>query len=610
MTRGFAQKTIVLGILLLAGTSLLAAEQKGPAESVKPAPKESAPAGAKEDVKKGGKPAGETKAKAEGKEQAVVAESPTITMKVPLFSPEFAKMPIAVANDEIIPIEEFAGAIAAAHEGKAEQKTPARKNYSEVLNRLINIKLIAQEARNIGLDQLPDTKNLVGTFEKTTLRDLLFREQLKDVKADENEVEKIYRERVKEWKIASVRFTKEDDAKKMEQDLKAGKNFDDLLEKAVKEKLAEGSKEAFYQLARKLQPQVAEALAGMKVGSLSPVIRLESGFTIIRLEDVRFPEDPEAREQARRDVLTKARQKELDKYKNKLFKKYVKINTAFLKKLDFEAPKPGFKNLLKDKRAVAAITGEKPVTVADLAAAVQEKFFHGVDLAIKEKKVNEAKNDLLNQLLQKRVIIKEALAKGIDKSDEYRDRVRDYKESVTFGVFIENVARPEVKVTEDEIKTYYRDHLKEYTYPGMIRINGLAFSTMEGAQASADKLRQGVDFKWLKETTEGQLAKDTPNLMLFEGNLVATTNLPEDLRKILTGVRSGELRLYADGAGHYYSLQIQEFVPPREMPYVEAREPVARKLYDENLKKVIAEWTKKLREASDIKVYADFGDIR
>jgi parvulin-like peptidyl-prolyl isomerase len=602
MKTGLTKKTIISLFLLLLSASAQAAVQNSPTPTADAA----VPANPSISDKPALAPTAASKVETKPAEE----ESSFITLKVPLFNPAFANVPVAEVNDEGISMEELLGAIGAMHMGKEEQKTTARKSYSDILNRLINIKLMVQEAYNIGLDQLPEIKNLVNQFEKATLKEILFAQRTKDVKVDENEVEKLYREMIKEWKITPARFTKEDDAKKMEMEIRGGGNFDLLMEKALKDGPAQGSKESIFVRASGINPMIAKAAGEMKTGAISSVIPVDGGFAIFRLEDVVFPENAETRKQAWKDMYNRAKQQELNKFRKELFEKYVKINDKLLKQLDFEAPKPGFAKMLEDKRTVAEIKGEKPVTVGDLAHGLNEKFFHGIASPIREKKVNVLKSNILIEVIAKSLIVKEALQQGIDKTSEYQYKVKEYRETVVFGTFVENVVRRDVNVTENEGKKYYSEHLKEYTYPAMVRINGLAFKTMEAAQACIDKLRQGVDYKWLKTTADGQLPDDTPNLMKFAGELVAVTSLPDDLGKVLAGVHSDDYRIFSDSPTHYYALQIKEHIPPQEMPYKEARQTVIGKVYGENLKKVMDDWTNKLRDASVVKIYADFGDIR
>jgi hypothetical protein len=529
-------------------------------------------------------------------------------VNVPLFNPAFAGTPVASVNGEYITLEQLQSAIALMYQEKQEQKSPSRHKYAEVLNRLLNVRLMVQEANNIGLDQTAEIKSLVDEYEKTLLKQLLFNHVLKEVKADAKEVEQIYRAESKEWRIKSIFFKNEADAKKIEQEWRAGKNFDAQLEKLTKDGSAKARLEPVYMSATKLQPLILQALEKLKAGAVSPVIALNPGFTVVQFDEIRVREDAQLKEQAQDEVLKRAKQKAALDYRKGLKQKYVKMRPAFFKKLDFEAAKPGLKKMLDDKRVVAEIKGEKPVTVADLAVAIQEKFFHGYELAIKEKKVNVLKDELLDQIMMKKLYSKEIALMGIDKSDEFRKMMKEYRDTTSFGIFIEKVIRPEVKVTEEQAKAYYREHVKDYSFPEMVKFTGLAFTTQEAAQGCLTKLRQGADLKWLKETAEGQVKADDSRLMNLNGNLLTTANMPAELRKALAGAKADEVRLYAEPDGYFYALQIQQLMPSREMPFNDAKQTIIESLYEKNTQKTIEDWAKKLREASDVKVYVLLGE--
>ena len=147
---------------------------------------------------------------------------------------------VAIVNGDPITLDEFNRELTALHQGATDEKEVGKENSLELLRRLVNTKLIIQEAERIGFDQLQEVKNMVDVFSRVTLRELLAERQLKNVKADPKEVDKIYRELVKEWKIKSVMFEKEDAAKKMEEEIKEGKSFDEVAQKAVSDGTAKG----------------------------------------------------------------------------------------------------------------------------------------------------------------------------------------------------------------------------------------------------------------------------------------------------------------------------------------------------------------------------------
>src|SRR3990172_4216712 len=259
-----------------------------------------------------------------------------------------------------------------------DKKQAAKIDYAKILKRLINVRLILQEAKNIGLDELPETKYLVDDYARSALRGRLIEELAKNVQVDEQEVDRLYREVTREWKIKSAMFKKEGDAKKAADEIKAGKNFDEIVEQAMKDGTAQGGGEGAFLKPKDLQPQIAAALAKTDVGSVSAIIKIgsgkkDTGFVIFKVADTRFPDDPAAKDNARQAVLDSRKDEAVRNYKRSLYKKLVTLNRKLIAGLDYESSKPGLSALLKDKRVVAEIKGEKPVTVAELSRALQEK---------------------------------------------------------------------------------------------------------------------------------------------------------------------------------------------------------------------------------------------
>ena len=511
---------------------------------------------------------------------------------------------VAMVNDEPITLEEFKQELAILDKNRGEKEKASEQKEGELLQRLINSRLMVQEGRRIGLDELPETKNLVDVFSKVTLREMLVERQLKNVKADEKGVVRLYREFVKEWKINSVWIEKEEEAKKAEEELKGGKRFDELAKKLIEDGKAKGGEEKNYLKKKDLNPEILEALSKMEVGSVSPIIPLGKGFVILKVEDIRYPDNPEAKKKAREEGLALEKGNVLRAYTSALIEKYAVTRKAVLDSINYEAKEPGFEGLLKDKRAVAEIKGEKPITVAELTEQIRQGLYHGADQAIQSKKINPKKVPTLEEMIYKRVFRKEALRLGIYKTREYQVRVSNYEKSVIFGAFVEKVIFPDVKVAEEEVKRYYDEHAGKFTYPEMIRIRSIAFGKRGDAESAIEKLRKGMDYQWFVTHAEGQLEKNTTQgLMVLEGNVLATKSLPEGVQEVVSGAKSGDLRLYASPEGYFYVLSIQEVTASRPQPYAEARETIAGIVYNEKLQKAVEDWIDKLKAVSDIKVY-------
>jgi hypothetical protein len=517
-----------------------------------------------------------------------------------------------MVNNEAITVDDLRDSIASIHEEKNEGKKgeirqAAKIDFMELLQRLIDGELIIQEARAIGLDELPQVQNSLDVFRQVTLRGMVREEIVGNAKADDAKVEKLYREMIREVKTDTAFFGKEKDAKKASGAIKAGKRFDEILAEGKKDGTITGSDEGTFLKVKDLSPTIASALSTMKVGSVSPVTKIVLGgnktyFAVFRFDEERYPEDPEAREQARRTVLDKARTDVFDKTYKSLSKKYAKTNKKLLESLDYSPQGPGLAKLMEDQRIVAEIKGGKPVTVAQLSSAMQEKFFHGMK-RLKGPKLIETRNTTFEEIVQKRVLYQEALKRGIDKTGVYTMMFKEAELNALFGAFIEKVVVPGVKLQEEDLKAYYREHAGDYRSAVTMKMGQFVFAQKPDALSALDKLRKGADFNWVKANAEGQVRDLSRESVLFDEKFHTLDQLPPDVQASLAGAQGGEFRLYESEDGTIHVLHIQDVLPSQQQEFEAVRGQVRSAVFQIKLNEAIKEWTRKLRDAAEIKIY-------
>lgn len=510
---------------------------------------------------------------------------------------------VASVNGEAITLEELAQEIGDVKKESAPGTKADRKREQEVLQRLINIRLIVQEARSIGLDKLPENKMMVDAYAKEALREELVGKIVGGAKADDTEVDQIYKDAVREWKVSAVLCDKEDDAKRFEAELKAGKNFGELAKAFKADGRAKQIEEGVYLKPKDMDPQFGRAVSSMAVGATSSVVRTTTGFAVLRLEDVRYGENAEEKEKARQTVLERARREALQAYNESLKKKFVTVKQDVLDAVDYAAPSPSFDALLKDTRVVAEIKGDKPVTVGELTEQLRYQFFHGLDRAMERKRLNARKGVTLDGIIHRRLFRREALRRGLDKTESYRAKLKEYEAGLLLGTFIRKVIQPDIKLTEAEVKAYYDAHAKEYSAPEMMKIRSLAFTRRGDAENVIQKLKEGAEFQWLAAHAEGQADSNARGVWSFDGKPVMTEDLPEGMRKVLSGAKAGDVRLYASGDGYFYALVIQDVIPSKPQPYEVARQVLAQRVMSDKVKTAVEDYAGKLRSASDVKVY-------
>jgi len=511
---------------------------------------------------------------------------------------------VATVNNDPITMGEYTRELSSIHGSDKAEKQVEKIDYKGILDHLVTLRLVREEAINMGLNELPEVKEAVDVYARQTLNGILRGEYVKRIEADDGEVDRLYREAVTEYKLKAVLINNKDEAKKVEKEIRAGGNFDEIVSRVLADKKASENAEGVYFAGRDLLPLVIEAISKMKNGDVSPVLEISDGFLIFRLEDIRLPEDPKAKEEAKKQALDFKRKQAMEKYKSLLTEKYVKLDDKVLDSLDYESTVEDFEKLREDKRVIVQIEDEQPITVAELTNAINNEYYHGVESAIKKRKLNDRKREFLyEKLLLKRLYRKEALRIGLDKSPVYKSMVKEYESSVLFDTFIRRVIVPDIRPGEEEIKGYYDKNINKYSSPEMMRINSIVFGKADAAADALERLKKGTEFKWLLSNTEGQVDKSAEGLLAFEGNVLTTKDLPPDVQKVVSGAQTGDVRLYTSPQEYYYVLYIQEVFPSQPLPFEELREEISKELFTDKLNKSIEDWAVKLRGVYEVKIY-------
>jgi len=527
-------------------------------------------------------------------------------IRAPLYEPETAACPVARVADEEIRLDELADALAASHMASGSKArrggTAQGMDFKPPLDRIIDVRLLTLEAKEMGLTDHPDFRAAMEAFRASTLRTTLQKQAAATAKPDPAQVDRLYKAAVKQWKVRSVMFDKEDDARRFREAVGKGGSFDALARAAVAEKKAKGGEPGFVS-AQQMVPELARAADALKRGQVSPPVKLANGWVVLKLEGIRYPEDAKARAQATAQSLAEQQHKAVRKFHESLVKKYATVDEKLLQSIDFEANgEVGFQALAKDGRVLAQIRGEKAITVAELTAEISKKFFHGIADPIKEKRVNQHKMDTFEVLLGSRLFAREATERKLDQSPAFVRRVEEYDRVFAFNTFIEKVVVPGVKVTEADALTLYEKRKAQFTFPQMYRLDGLGFGSAKAAQSTLEKLKGGTDLEWLRANAEGQLQADDQAIQ-FQGTPISVNTMPPSLAKALTGAQPGDLRLYAsdDGKQHYV-LRVVDQVPPSVKPYADVREELAREAEAEKITAAVKDYAGKLRKVQKVDV--------
>lgn len=518
------------------------------------------------------------------------------------FPPPFDDTPVALVDDEPITKYDLSVAIAQQEEQISDHPGEQEKEYLRILDRLITSRLVVREAKNIGLHETMEVTSQIEAYKKKQLQIELISHHLQGLEPDPAEVDELYRKISREVKLYSLIFPVGPEARRFLEEVKDG-NFEQVAKRFIGEGKAKEQKDETYVKIKDLEPDVAEEVYSMNVGGLSKIYLIKEGHLLYRLVDARFVEDQPVREEAVGKVLESTRNKKAMEYSFALEDKYVTFDEDLYKQLDFQTD---LEKLLQDKRVLAKAKNEKDpfiITVADLAAEMKRSFFHGAEKAAKLNLINERKDTAIANMIFKYTSDLEARHLGLDQTEDFKRKVKDFEISTLFSTFMNKLILPEVKVTEEEVKAYYDEHINEYSSPAMLQMKSLVFSDRQDAETALDKLRKGADYNWVSANAVNLVAPDTDGVLPLDKNLLSLTALPEDLQELTRDAKKGASLLYVPSEPNFYYVLLMENVfPPEPQPYEQARQEVGKKIFTMHSEKLLAEYITKLKEEYPVRI--------
>ncbi|MGQ9571000.1 MAG: peptidylprolyl isomerase [Thermodesulfovibrionales bacterium] len=150
----------------------------------------------------------------------------------------------------------------------------------------------------------------------------------------------------------------------------------------------------------------------------------------------------------------------------------------------------------------------------------------------------EGKRELLEGLINREILYKEAVKKGINKDADIKKRLEDMEKELVITTFIQREFGSKLMVEDKEMQEYYNNHINEFRNREEIRISQIVVSTEKDADDILEKLRHGQDFAELAS----QYSLDKPSA-LRKGDVGYYTYkmLPAEIRDSVFGMKVGEI---------------------------------------------------------------------
>ena len=282
---------------------------------------------------------------------------------------------------------------------------------------------------------------------------------------------------------------------------------------------------------------------------------------------------------------------------------------------------------------IAVVVNDEMITQGEIDQLLVPAYEHYKTLftgAKLLKKLEEARQKIMEQLIEDRLILGEAKKQNIEVGDkeieeriagtqkrmgtkerfeqalaEQRLTLKDlktrFKEQIMVRRLVDARIGSRIKITPLETESYYNAHLNEFTTPEEIKLSNILIKPRpdlnpEKAQHLAkevlNRIREGGDFAGLaKIYSEGPNAQDG-GMMGF----VKKGDLLPAIEKVVFSMKPGEVSGIIQTGMGYHIFRVEEKKMPEVMSLHQVRREVEDAVYREKSREKIKGWVENLKK--------------
>ena len=410
--------------------------------------------------------------------------------------PEF----VAIVNGEKLFVEDVESVLNRIHQDVAAQDRSGF-DLEQMLFRLINDTLLAQEARALGLDREEEIQASAARLRESLAARRLEREEIfSKIVIDEERLEKLYDELFETATLRIVTRRDRDEAEAILERIRTGEDLETIARDESQDPYS-GRGGLMNKVPRIDFPaELAEAAFAMESGQTGGPVTTGYGWTVFQVEAIE-PADPELFTRRRRDVRDVIGFRQRQALRTELLARLREKHEVVLNEEVYDAiraekmPDGRLLPTIDDSEAVVVEAGGRKITAARYGMALASRW-GGI---ASEEAAEAIKPLLLDNLTVDELITAEALARGYDRGPSVDRQIHALETRLLVKRFLEEVVVPQVDPTKDEIASYFESNKERFKRPPRLFVSQLTVESEEEAERLAALVRGGTDFGWLAQ---------------------------------------------------------------------------------------------------------------
>jgi peptidyl-prolyl cis-trans isomerase C len=252
--------------------------------------------------------------------------------------------------------------------------------------------------------------------------------------------------------------------------------------------------------------------------------------------------------------------------------------------------------------------GNKVVTEEDVRARMESM----PPFMQEQLSTPEGRERLLKGIVEEEIIRREALALGLDKTEEYKEEMERRKTDTLIRLFYDQVLEAEARPTEQEVADYYREHPEEFVEPEKATGRHILVETEAEAKELKGLVDEGANFSALAadhsiDTYTGDRGGIIPG-ELVEGENVKGLGAVPELVEAALALEVGEVSDPVKTKHGWHIFMSDGHEPEKARPLDQVREDIVSRITFERRTEVRDEKMEELRRKYDVEYLDSVGE--
>lgn len=510
--------------------------------------------------------------------------------------------PLALVNGEPVTYGKFKRELEGLHLKREEKREIGPMDIKSFLDKLIRKRLFIQEGIRVGLHKRPDIKQALDSELKRQAVLLLHKEEIDDrVKVSDDEA----------WgEYCAELNNNQDEVERIKKGLSMDPN-----------KLSKEMKGYIIRLRKNAALEIDPNFEWHGKGSCDPnkiVVRVNGKGVTYKDLTTALNESGEEKEwksalqwlidqelldqQSKRFVPDRDHFEKVKKRLKKNLQKEgrKKIEDAYLKELREKAEIS--KEIIdpnallaegKDPNLSVAWINNEPVKLSDLKSTINVE-----DLK------NDASEDVkalidrrLQYIIDCRLIDQEALGKGYGQRSGVKNKIKEVEDNIIYNKFFREILIPSIKITDDEVETYYLEHKDLFHTPINVKLEEIRLKTEEEGDQIRSELEAGADFTFFTK-------RSLPH-RITSRHWIPIHQIPQAIMEDLVQAEEGSWFGPVSWEKGYSIFFLKRRRGGEQIPFERAKKDVKERLWKERYDQAIKKWEDILKSSSEIVIYED-----